>query len=126
MVYRVRTSVPNLFVLKSSEGVLEPSQRISVPVVLKYIPSLGDGESGDELLSKFAIEFLECRDDYYIMGSKAYWKTHASQLLCKKVESRVMRNSTTEKTVIEKVKAVPIQDQLEVNPGCLVFRGTYY
>ena len=127
LVYRIRTSVPNLFVLKNSEGVLESSQKISIPVVLKYFPSTGNVGSGGDLLAKFAVEFLECRDDYYIMGSKEYWQAKSSHVVCKKVESRTtVPKTTADNSITKKVESTPIEDQLEVSPGCLVFRGMFW
>jgi hypothetical protein len=92
VAYRVRVSVPNLFVLQSSEGVLDPAQKLSIPVVLKAFPSGADGggDSDASPLAKFAIEFLECEEEYYTLGGKAYWRGHADGAVKRTVLSRAV------------------------------------
>ena len=79
VIYRIRVSESNMFVLKTPEGVVDPSQKLSIPVVLKSFPT---GKIDPDVpLAKFAVEFLECNDEYYISGSKDYWKKNSSSVI---------------------------------------------
>ena len=86
--YRIRVSAPNMFVLKTPEGVVDPSQKLSIPVVLKSFPT---GKIDPDVpLAKFAVEFLECNDEYYISGSKDYWKEFSDKTIRRTVLSKAV------------------------------------
>lgn len=88
IAFRILVSVPNLFVLKTSDGVMDPAQKLSIPVILKKIPPSVDV---DQPLAKFAVEFLECDDSYYIMGSKSYWKVNSANAVRRSVLSKALQ-----------------------------------
>lgn len=117
VVFRLRVSVQNMFVLKTTEGVIEPSKKTSIPVVLKTFPPV----RADDTLAKFSVEFLECDDDYYIMGSKEFWKARNSSIVCKKILSKAVFGPANEKMQIKQDSTT--EDDFEVSPGCLVYRG---
>lgn len=114
--YRVLVSAASMFVLKKSEGVLEPTQKLSVPVVLKNFPA--SGVSDDEPLAKFAVEFLECDENYYLIGAKAFWKMNEGSQHCKKVISRGIS-----KTRLSDLQKLPISETTLVSPSILYFNG---
>ncbi len=118
VVFRIRVSVPNLFVLKTSEGVLDPGARLSIPVVLKSMP--GGSSSDENPLAKFAVEFLECEDDYYIMGAKAFWKAKSDTVEVKKILSKAEKNLKEEKSS----PAMPLAEAVNVSPQSLCFQAT--
>ena len=89
VAYRIRVSVQNRFVLRPSEGVLDAGQSVSVSVILKGFPSPVDIPS-DGILAKFAVEFLECDDSYYVMGVKSFWLTLGASCVTKKLLGRVV------------------------------------
>jgi hypothetical protein len=125
VIFRIRVSVPNLFVLQSSEGVLDPAQKLSIPVVLKAFPSGADG-GGDPAspLAKFAIEFLEFSDNsYYMSGAKAFWKENASSIVIKKLICMATMRPESQESRAGVAAAASVEDSFEVGPSCLVFRG---
>ena len=90
VAFRILVSVPNIFVLKTSNGVMDPAQKLSIPVVLKVFPSSIDS---DQPLAKFAIELLECDDSYYIMGSKSFWKVNSTSAVRRTVLSKALQSN---------------------------------
>ena len=82
IAFRILVSIPNLFKLDITEGVLNPCQQVDLPVTLPSFPS---GDSTDPVLAKIAIECLECDDEYYIQGPKAYWAANIGKSFRKKV-----------------------------------------
>jgi hypothetical protein len=111
VAFRIRVSVPNVFIVKTSEGVLEPTQKLDVPVVLKTFPS--ELPTDDSPLAKFALEFLECDDEYYLSGAKAYWASHGANAVRKSVLSKA----------IAAVKTIPLDECIGVSPSSLSFKG---
>jgi hypothetical protein len=120
VAYRIRTSVPNLFVLQSSEGVLDPAQKLSIPVVLKAFPSGADGGGDPDAspLAKFAIEFLECDDSYYTAGVKKFWKNIKGSQHCKKILSVAIS-----KARLYDLQKMPLSETALVSPPCIYFNG---
>lgn len=88
IAYRIKTSLQNLFAIKSAGGVLDPGQKMTIPVVLKSIPS-GASASTDPL-AKFSVEFLECEDEYYFLSSNEYWNKYSSGVVKRIVISKLI------------------------------------
>ena len=117
LVYRVRVSVQNKFIIKSGEGVIEGGQQLSVSVVLKSFPS--ELPSDGSPLAKFAVEFLECDDGYYTEGSKSFWSSRGGSAIRKSVLSAAVRALSPSAPV-----SVSLEDSMDVSPSSLSFTGT--
>lgn len=115
VAFRVRVSVTKLFFLKITEGVLEPTQKLSIPVVLKSFPSVSNT---NELLAKFAVEYIDCDEDYYMIGSKAFWKSHEASAQCKKILSKAISN-----VKLRDLQKLPPVETTIVSPSALLFKG---
>ena len=116
VVFRIQISTPSLFVLKMSDGVLDPGQKIKIPVVLKAFPS--DFAGSELFLAKFSVQVLECEDDYYIMGSASFWKLKAPSAICTPVQSKAIKS--------QEDFADNLNEAVNVTPECLYFKGKGY
>ncbi len=114
--FRIRVSVPNVLIIKPSEGILEPSQIIEVPVALKSIPAV----TPDNPLAKLSVEFAESDDDYYVMGSKAFWETNGKTVLKQTV---VVNFNSIKVADIEPVLSLRAIEEVDVIPDVLKFQG---
>ena len=115
MAFRIRVSVTKLFILKITEGVLEPTQKLSIPVVLKSFPAI---VNSNELLAKFAVEYIDCDDDYYMMGPKAFWKSHEASAQCQKILSKGISD-----VKLRDLQKLPPTETTIVSPSVLLFSG---
>lgn len=86
VAFRILVSVPHRFSISVTDGILNPCQRMDIPVVLPVLPS---EDSNSVLLAKLAVEFLPCDDDYYIVGPKAYWATNKERAFRKKITAEL-------------------------------------
>ena len=117
LVFRIRASLANAFIIPTSEGVIEGGQQLSVPVVLKSFPS--ELPSDGSPLAKFAVEFLECDDGYYTEGSKSFWSSRGGSAIRKSVLSAAVRALSPSAPV-----SVSLEDSMDVSPSSLSFTGT--
>lgn len=135
MIFRVRVSASNVFVLQASTGIVDAQHSVEVPISLKKsLPA--DFMHAEELTVKLAVEFVLYSPEYESRGSKAFWIEQGKDAIRKTIMCVVTRASVHKGSVqhldAQKLgafegglgdKAVPGSSQMEISPQQLEFEG---
>lgn len=98
VVFRIRVSVSNIFVLQAATGIVEAQHSVEVPVSLKKtLPS--EFGHASELTIKLAVEFVAHTSDYESKGSKAFWSECGADALRKTIVCNVARTAAHKNSI---------------------------
>lgn len=120
VAYRIRSSVQGKFIIRPGDGVLEAGARTSVSVVLKSFPQSGEVPA-DGVLAKFAVDFLQCDDSFYVGGSRAFWSARGDSSVTRKIVGVAVPVEVAPSVLVES----SLEDCVSVSPDALRFMGAY-
>lgn len=92
VVFRIRVSVANVFVLTAASGVIEAEHSVEIPIALKKTLPAEFAHASD-MTVKLAVEFVPFGPDYESRGSKAFWSQRGADAVRKTIVCVVSRSA---------------------------------
>lgn len=111
VVYRIRSSIINLFSISSFEGILQPDSKVVVQIRLKAFPSDNFLKSQPDPICfvLFYVDCMECDDSYQTMGSKAFWDAYAATCISKIVNGKAIKSVLNNQAPVTAQSSTPVR-----------------